>query len=61
MRERYEVVLETSLYYTAYVVAEDREAAEEKALESVPSVHLPHGFEANDRWNIDGTVKLDEE
>ena len=62
MSERFEVVLETTLWYSVYVSAEDKEAAQDKALErGVPQVHLPKGFELNDNWFVEGVVAVNDE
>ncbi len=60
-KNRYEVVLETALYYSVYVDAEDAEEAEDIAMErGAPSFHLPHGFEVSDKWFVDGAVDISE-
>lgn len=62
MRKTYEVVMETAIYYSVFVDAEDQDEAEDKARErDVPAVALPHGFELNDDWFVGGVVVVRDE
>lgn len=61
-KDRYEVVLETTLYYSVYVDADDSTDAEDRALEKgAPAFVMPHGFEVDDKWYIGGSVNLNDE
>jgi hypothetical protein len=61
-KDKYEVVLETTLYYSVYVDAEDSTDAEDIALEKgAPSFSMPHGFEVDDKWYIGGSQILNNE
>ena len=62
-KDKYEVVLETTVYYSVFVDAEDQDAAADKALDrGVPQVHLPNGFEIDDRrWFVGGVVAVGDE
>lgn len=58
---RFEVVLETTMYYSVVVDAEDQDEAADKVMDRhYPSqVSLPNGYEAEqDSWFIGGVVRV---
>lgn len=56
----YEVVFETSVFYSVYVDAESQEEASDIAWEkhNIPDVALPKGFELDDDWFVSGVVQM---
>lgn len=59
VRKTYEVVLETTLYYSVFVDADDQDEASDKALDrGLPTLPVPHGFEVNDDWFVGGVVEV---
>lgn len=58
---KYEVVLETPLYFSIFVDADDQDEAADKAMDRhYPSqISLPHGYEADqDGWFVGGVVRV---
>ena len=58
---KFEVVLETPLYYSVVVDADDQDEAANIAMDNYyPSaIHLPRGFEAEqDDWFVGGVVRV---
>lgn len=61
---KFEVVLETTLYYNVFVDADDQEEASDKAMDRhYPSlISLPIGYEAEqDNWFVGGVVRIRDE
>lgn len=55
---KFQVVLETAIYHTVYVDANDPSEAQDKAFDLLPeSVYVP-GFEVNEAWFIDSVVNV---
>lgn len=58
---KFEVVLETPLYYSVFVDADNADAASALVLDSYyPSpIHLPKGYEAaQDDWFVGGVLRV---
>jgi len=57
---KFEVVFETSVYYSVFVDADNAQDASDKALEQEfppPSLHVPNGFEVSEDWFVEGVVR----
>lgn len=57
----FEVVLETTLYYSVFIDADDPDEASARVLESEkfpPQINVPKGFEVNDDWFVGGVVAV---
>ncbi len=58
-RRKFEVVLETALYYSVFIDADDQDEAADMVLSSEkypPQISVPNGFEVNDDWFVGGVV-----
>ncbi|UVG35233.1 hypothetical protein SEA_CECE_227 [Microbacterium phage Cece] len=58
-RKTFEVVLETALYYSVFVDADDADEAADKVMDrDTPTLNLPKGFEYDERWFVGGVVAV---